>query len=273
MKCKNTKMQKCANHFEYFRICRFTHLRIFPYDGAVRIDVLTLFPGMFSGPLTESILQRAREQGLLEIQLHDLREFGVGKHRQADDTPYGGGAGMVMRVDVVVPAIEKIMNEVFSSSEAQRAESRSGLSTRSRSLEENKSHRIFLSPRGKRLTQAKVEQLSKKPWLLLLAGHYEGVDQRVIDGWIDEEISIGNYVLTGGELPAMVLIDALARQIPGVLGGPASAKEESFSRALRRRREYPHYTRPEEFRGKKVPDILLSGNHEKIAEWRKRNVQ
>ena len=147
-----------------------------------------------------------------------------------------------MRVDAVVPAIESI---------------------------EKKPHRIYFSPRGKRLMQERVEELSKKDHLLLLCGHYEGVDQRVIDGWIDEEISIGDYVLTGGELPAMVLIDALARQIPGVLGKDESAAEESFSAALDRRKEYPHYTRPEDFRGMKVPEVLLSGNHKEIEKWRK----
>ena len=149
---------------------------------------------------------------------------------------------MVMRPDALVPAIETVTG---------------------------KSHRIYLSPRGKRLTQKKVEELSKKDHLLLLCGHYEGVDQRVIDGWIDEEISIGDYVLTGGELPAMVLIDALARQIPGVLGKDESASEESFSPALDRKKEYPHYTRPEVFRDRKVPEVLLSGNHKEIEKWRR----
>jgi tRNA (guanine37-N1)-methyltransferase len=140
--------------------------------------------------------------------------------------------------------------------------------------EGGKPHRIYLSPRGKRLTQINVEGLAKKhEWIVLLCGHYEGVDQRVIDGWIDEEISIGDYVLTGGELPAMVLIDALARHVPGVLGHEESASEESFSKALGRKKEYPHYTRPEDFRGMKVPDVLISGHHGKIGEWRKGNTR
>ena len=221
---------------------------------------------MFEGPLTESVLQRAREQGLLEIHVHDLRTFGLGRHRQVDDSPYGGGAGMVMRADVIVSAIESV---VRSPREGV------GRIKRNRGTRGNaKPHRIYLSPAGKRLTQAKVEKLAEKPWLLLLAGHYEGIDERVLEGeWIDEEISIGDYVLTGGELPAMVLIDALARQIPGVLGAQASAEEESFSKALNRRREYPHYTRPEEFRGLKIPDVLLSGNHRKIEEWRRQQLQ
>jgi tRNA (guanine37-N1)-methyltransferase len=241
---------------------------MYVFDGFMRIDVLTLFPAMFQGPLTESILQRAKEQGLLDVRLHHLRDFGVGKHHQVDDTPYGGGAGMVFRPDVVIPAIEAVMEKISNfnpqiSNKSQKSEIRN-----------QKPYRIYLSPRGKRLTQTKVERLAKKQWLLLLCGHYEGIDQRIVDGgWIDEEISIGDYVLTGGELPAMVLIDALARQIPGVLGKEISTKEESFSKNLGRKREYPHYTRPEEFRSQKVPEILLSGNHKKIEEWRRKNVR
>jgi tRNA (guanine37-N1)-methyltransferase len=218
----------------------------------MRIDILTLFPGMFDGPLTESILQRAREQNLLSVHFHDLRNFGLGKYRQVDDTPYGGGAGMLMRADAVVPAIEHVMT-----------------------LAEGQPHRIYLSARGERLVQPKVEQLAQDhEWLLLLCGHYEGIDQRIIDGgWIDEEIRIGDYVLTGGELPAMVLIDAIARHIPGVLGKEESAHEESFSAALDRKQEYPHYTRPEEFRGHRVPDVLLSGHHAEIEKWRKKNTR
>jgi tRNA (guanine37-N1)-methyltransferase len=214
----------------------------------MRIDILTLFPEMFA-PLTESIIGRASEQGILDLQLHDLRKFGLGQYRQVDDTPYGGGAGMVMKADVIVPAIEKV----------EKMEKK------------KKPHRIYLSPRGKKLTQMKVEEYAQEhDWLLLLCGHYEGIDQRIIDGgWIDEEVSIGDYVLTGGELPAMVLVDAVARQIPGVLGKEESAAEESFSESLDRKREYPHYTRPEEFRDLKVPDVLLSGHHAEIKKWRK----
>lgn len=228
----------------------------------MRIDILTLFPGMFQGPLTESILQKAQEKELLDIRLHDIREFGMGTHRQVDDKPYGGGAGMVMKVDVMVGAIERIIEE------GRRSRGNQG-DRRNRGAE-TAPYRIYLSPRGKRLTQTKVERLAKKhDWILLLCGHYEGIDQRVIDGWIDEEISIGDYVLTGGELPAMVLVDALARHVPGVLGKEESAAEESFSKSLGRKKEYPHYTRPEEFRGMKVPDVLTGGHHGKIAEWRK----
>lgn len=218
----------------------------------MRIDVITLFPQMFQGPLTESILVRAQEQGIFEVHLHDLRQFGLGTYHQIDDTPYGGGAGMVMRVDVLVAAIEAVMKE---GGEAGH----------------KKPLRIYFSPRGKTLKQPMVEKMAaKNEWLILLCGHYEGIDQRVIDGgWIDQEISIGSYVLTGGELPAMVLIDSIARQIPGVLGHEESAAEESFSKALNRKKEYPHYTKPAEFRGMNVPDVLLSGHHKEIEKWRK----
>ncbi|OGJ57178.1 tRNA (guanosine(37)-N1)-methyltransferase TrmD [Candidatus Peribacteria bacterium RIFCSPLOWO2_12_FULL_55_15] len=234
------------------------------YTPHMRIDILTLFPAMFHGPLTESILGRAshvvplwgtlrdrQDDKPMEIHLHDLCQWGKGKCKQVDDSPYGGGVGMVMRADVIVPAVEAVMKD---------------------GVEENRGgpFRVYLSPRGKRLTQVKVEKFAKKPWLLLLCGHYEGIDQRVIDGgWIDEEVSIGDYVLTGGELPAMVLIDAVARQLPGVLGKDASAEEESFSHILGRKREYPHYTRPEEFRGHCVPSVLLEGDHAAIALWRR----
>lgn len=219
----------------------------------MRIDILTLFPAMFTGPLTESILSRAQDQKILEINIHDLRKFSMGNYKQVDDKPYGGGAGMVMMCEPIVKLIETITEEAGRS---------------------DKPHRIHFSPRGDRLIQEKVESISKNhEWLLLLCGHYEGIDQRVIDGWIDEEISIGDYVLTGGELPAMVLIDAVARHIPGVLGKDESAHDESFSASLDRKREYPQYTRPEEFRGMKVPEVLTSGNHAEIEKWRKANLK
>lgn len=214
----------------------------------MQIDILTLFPEMFAGPLTESMLKRGQESGALSIHIHNIRDHASGKHRQCDDTPYGGGAGMVMMAEPIVKAMEAISDRRPAVSPP---------------------HRIYLTPQGEKLTQKKVEELSKKSHLLLLCGHYEGVDQRVIDGWIDEEISIGDYVLTGGELPAMVLVDAVARHIPGVLGKEESAEEESFSAALDGKKEYPHYTKPEEFRGMKVPEVLLSGHHKKIGEWRK----
>lgn len=220
----------------------------------MRIDIITLFPAMFQGPLTESILQRAQDEKLIDLRFHDLRSFGQGKYKQVDDRPYGGGAGMLFMCEPVVKAIEAISSEP--------------------PVPSSKPHRIYFSPRGKRLTQTSVEKLAKRDWLILLCGHYEGIDQRIIDGgWIDEEVSIGDYVLTGGELPAMVLVDAVSRHIPGVLGKDESAQDESFSKSLGRKKEYPHYTRPEEFRGLKVPDILISGHHGKIEEWRKSNVK
>ncbi len=218
----------------------------------MRIDIVTLFPSMFTGPLTESILKRATEAELLEIHLHDLRKFCEGKHHQADDKPYGGGAGMVMMPGPIVACIEAATAEGQKNGNGGRLP-----------------HRIYLSAGGKRLTQSKVEKVSKRDWIILVCGHYEGIDQRVIDGFIDEEISIGDYVLTGGELPAMVLVDSIARKIPGVLGKEASADHDSFSASFGRKREYPQYTRPEEFRGMNVPDVLLSGNHKKIEEWRR----
>lgn len=206
---------------------------------------------MFEGPLTESIIKRARDNDLLSLHFYDLKHFGLGRYRQVDDSPYGGGAGMLFRADVVVPAIEAIQQESTT-----------------------KARCVYLSPRGERLTQPKVEAMASKcDRLLLLCGHYEGIDQRIIDGgWVDEELSIGDYVLTGGELPAMVLIDALARHVPGVLGKDESAQEESFSSALEGKREYPHYTRPEDFRGLRVPDVLLSGHHAEIEKWRRGNL-
>jgi len=218
----------------------------------MRIDVITLFPDMFKGPLTESILDRAQKMELLELKFNDLREFGTGNYAQVDDSPYGGGAGMVITAPVLVEAIEAIEEKVKSE----------------KLIVNSDPHRIYLSPRGERLTQEKVEGLAKDhEWLILVCGRYEGIDQRVIDGgWIDEEISIGDYVLTGGELPA-----AVSRQIPGVLGKDESAHEESFSESLDRKKEYPHYTRPEEFMGLKVPDVLLGGNHGEIDKWRKKN--
>lgn len=215
----------------------------------MRIDILTLFPEMFRGPLTESILKRAVADEKLQIHFHQIRDFAQDKHRTVDASPYGGGAGMLMKPEPIVRAMEAVIDQGKAS--------------------KDKPHRIYLSPRGKRLTQTKVEKLAKKNWLILLCGHYEGIDQRIIDGWIDEEVSIGDYVLTGGEIPAMVLVDAVARHIPGVLGKDESAAEESFSPTLKRKREYPHYTRPEEFRGMKVPDVLLSGHHKEIEKWRR----
>lgn len=217
----------------------------------MRIDILTLFPGMFTGPLTESILKRATDAKLLDIRFHNIRDYSTLRHKQVDDKPYGGGAGMLLMAEPIVSCIEAIIGEANS---------------------KKKPRVIYLSAAGKRLTQTKVERIAKRDWLILICGHYEGIDQRVIEGWVDEEISIGDYVLTGGEIPAMVLVDAVARHIPGVLGKEASADGDSFSASFGRKREYPHYTRPEVFRGKKVPDILLSGHHKNVEQWRKDNL-
>lgn len=204
----------------------------------MRFDVLTLFPEMFI-PLQKSILERAQKKGNIDINLINIRDFSKDKHKKVDDTPYGGGAGMVIRPDVVYDAYNSIENR------------------------EN-AKVIFLSPQGKTLNQQKVEELSKKEHLILLCGHYEGIDQRVLDKIVDEEISIGDYVLTGGELPSMVLIDAVSRYVDGVLN-IESIKEESFSNNLL---EYPQYTRPETFLDEKVPEVLISGHHENIRKWR-----
>ena len=205
----------------------------------MRIDILSLFPEMFVSPFNESIIKRAREKGLLEINLINIRDYAPGKHQQADDYPFGGGAGMVMKADVVVPAI-----------------------TSCKSVD---SRVVYLSPQGKTLNQKRVEELGQKNHLVLLCGHYEGTDYRVME-LVDEEISIGDYILTGGELAAMVLVDTVSRMIPGVLGAEESASEESFSGALL---EYPHYTRPRIYQGQEVPEVLLSGHHENIRRWRK----
>lgn len=206
----------------------------------MKFDVLTLFPEMFE-PLKHSIIERASKQNLININLINIRDFSKDKHKKVDDTPYGGGAGMVMRADVVYDAYKSIQQE--------------------------SSKVIYLSPQGKKLNQEKVQELAKEQHLILLCGHYEGIDQRVLDEIVDEEISIGDYVLTGGELPAMVLIDSVSRYVEGVLS-EGSTKEESFSQG---RLEYSQYTRPEEFLGKKVPEVLASGNHQKIDEWRRKN--
>ncbi len=205
----------------------------------MRIDILSLFPEMFISPFNESIIKRAQEKGLLEINLINIRDFAPGKHQQVDDYPFGGGAGMLMKADVVIPAIL--------------------------GCKKSDSWLIYMSPQGKPLNQRRVEELGEKSHLVLLCGHYEGIDYRVME-LVDEEISIGDYVLTGGELPAMVVVDAVSRMIPGVLGAEESATAESFSGSLL---EHPHYTRPRTYQGQEVPEVLLSGHHENIRRWRK----
>ena len=206
----------------------------------MQFNVLTLFPEMFMS-LQESIIGKATEKGIIDINLINIRDFSKNKHKKVDDTPYGGGAGMVMMPDVVYRAYKSIKND------------------------EKNAKVIYMSPQGQTLNQAKVESLAKEKHLIILCGHYEGIDQRVLDKIVDEEISIGDYVLTGGEIPAMALIDSVSRYVEGVLTGE-SIKEESFSEGLL---EYPQYTRPEIFEGVKVPEVLLSGHHENINKWRK----
>lgn len=205
----------------------------------MKFDVLTLFPEMFT-PLKESIIGRASKNNCIEINITNIRDFSKNKHKKVDDTPYGGGAGMVVRADVVYDAYK--------------------------SVEQEDTKVIYLTPQGKTLDQEKVQKLSKEKHIVLLCGHYEGIDQRVIDEIAPEEISIGDYVLTGGELPAMVLIDSVSRYVSGVLS-EESIKEESFASGLL---EYPQYTRPEEFCGKQVPEVLLSGHHKNIENWRRK---
>jgi len=209
----------------------------------MRIDILTLFPNMFSSPLRESILGRAVEKGLLQIQTINIRDFTLDKHQVVDDAPYGGGQGMVMKVEPIARAIESV--------KAQNPSART----------------VYLTPQGKPFHQDLARRLSTQSHLILLCGRYEGIDERVRELFIDEEISIGDYVLTGGELAAMVLIDAVSRFIPGVLGSDRSAEEDSFFNSLL---EYPQYTRPVEFKGCRVPEVLLSGNHSAISLWRRR---
>ena len=205
----------------------------------MKFDVLTLFPEMFEA-VKQSILKRAEENNFIQINTINIRDFSKDKHKKVDDTPYGGGAGMIMKPDVVYDAYSSI---------PKREDSKV----------------IYLSPQGKKLNQSKVIELSKEKHLILLCGHYEGIDQRVIDEIVDEEISIGDYVLTGGELPAMVLIDSVSRYVDGVIS-KESTSEESFSNGLL---EYPQYTRPEIFNGIRVPEVLLSGHHANIEKWRK----
>lgn len=207
------------------------------YNKSVKIDILTLFPNMFS-PLFESIIGRAKDSGKLEINIIDIREFSKDKHKKCDDTPFGGGAGMVMTAQPIFDAINSVITK--------------------------KSKLIYLSPKGEVFKQEKAVELSKEEHLIFLCGHYEGIDERILDIFKPLEISIGDYVLTGGELPAMVVVDAIARNIEGVLARN-SLDEESHSNGLL---EYPQYTRPQVFQGLEVPEVLLSGNHEEIRKWR-----
>jgi tRNA (guanine37-N1)-methyltransferase len=209
---------------------------------ALTIDVLTIFPEMFAGPFNESLLGRAQEAGLVKIRVHNLRTWSDdSRHQKVDDRPYGGGAGMVFRPEPIYRALKDL------------------------GALKKDSWVIYLSPQGETLGQKMAERLAKKKKIVLLCGHYEGIDERIMR-YVDQEVSIGDFVLTGGELPAMVLVDAVVRLVPGVVGDPESIKNESFSTGIL---DYPHYTRPNAWRGQKVPDVLLSGNHREIEKWRK----
>lgn len=204
----------------------------------MRIDILTLFPGMFTPVVEESILGKAKESGILDVRLTNIRDYSMDKHKKADDYPFGGGAGMVMTADPIFRALEAV--------------------------EAGHKRKIYMSPRGKVLNQQMIAELAEEPELVILCGHYEGIDERIITHWDIEEISVGDYILTGGELPAMVLVDAVARMIPEVLGNSKAHQEESIYSGLL---EYPQYTKPREYRGMNVPEVLVSGHHKMIHLW------
>ena len=209
----------------------------------MRIDILTLFPEMCDAVMSESVIGRARKKNIVEINFHQIREFAVNKHNQVDDTPYGGGMGMLMQTQPIYDCYRSVYAET-----------------------EEKPHLIYLSPQGKTLTQSRVKELSALPRVVLLCGHYEGVDARALEEIVDEEISVGDYVLTGGELPALVLTDAICRMLPGVLPNDEAKELESHYNSLL---EYPQYTRPPVWHGREVPEVLLSGHHGNIARWRR----
>jgi len=216
----------------------------------MKIDIITLFPKMFEGPFRESIIKRAQEKSLVEIKIHDLRKWGIGKHRQVDDRPFGGGVGMLLMVEPIYKALKEL---------------------KVKKQESEKVKVILLSPQGGVFTQKKAKELSKLDRLVLIAGRYEGFDSRIREHLIDEEISIGNYVLTGGELPAMIITDTIVRLIPGVLKKADATKLESHSEIGYI--EHPQYTRPEKFKNWSVPKVLLSGNHARISSWKKKNIK
>lgn len=233
----------------------------------MRMDVLTLFPEMFTGVFNSSILGKAQEKGIISLHAVNFRDFSGNKHGTVDDTPYGGGGGMVLKPEPIFRAVEHILGTDINSAEspAVSADLVSPVNDMTPGL--RKPRVILMCPQGERFTQRKAEELSKEDHLIFICGHYEGYDERIREYLVTDEISIGDYVLTGGELPAMVVIDSVARLLPGVLGNENSAVSDSFSTGLL---EYPHYTRPVEYRGWKVPDILLSGHHANVADWRRK---
>lgn len=213
----------------------------------LKIEILSLFPGMFAGPFSESLIAKARQKNLVDIRIHDLRDFSQDKHRKVDDKPFGGGAGMLIKIEPIYNALKKLGRVL--------------------SRKKSKPWVVYLSPQGRKLDQAAALELVRKKHLILICGHYEGIDERAAR-WIDEEISIGDFVLTGGEIPAMALTDAVCRMVPGVVKERASIENDSFYSG---RLDCSHYTRPVEFKGMKVPPVLLGGNHKEIEEWRRRS--
>lgn len=206
----------------------------------MRVDILSIFPGLFEGPLRESLLGKAIAAGVIDVRVHDIRNHSTGRHRQVDDVPFGGGAGMVMKPEPIFAAME--------------------------SLDPGSKRVLLLSPAGRRLDQALAAELASESWMVLICGRYEGVDERVVEGLPAEEVSVGDYVLAGGEVAALVVLEAVARLVPGVVGREESVRHESFEEGLL---EHPQFTRPQEFRGMTVPEVLLSGDHSRIREWRK----
>jgi tRNA (guanine37-N1)-methyltransferase len=224
------------------------------YLAPMRVDIITLFPEICRAPLNESMMKRAQENGALDLHIHNLRGWTSDKHHVVDDAPFGGGQGMVMKPEPIFAAVEDLRSESRKTSNAEQSR-----------IENREPKVILMSPAGRRFDQEMARQLLQVPHLILICGHYEGVDHRVVEHLIDEEISIGDYVLTNGAIAAVVLVDAVVRLIPGVLGDEQSAHDDSFREGLL---EAPQYTRPAEFRGWKVPEILLSGNHAQMAAWR-----
>lgn len=222
----------------------------------MRIDILSLFPAIAEGALAESILGKAQERGLVDLRHHNVREWAPGKHRTTDDLPYGGGQGMVMKCEPIFGGVESVLADVHGLSQPVEKSQ----------IENRKSRVVLLSPGGRVFNQRVAEEYSQLPHLVLIAGHYEGVDQRIIDHLVDEELSIGDYVLTNGAIAAAIVVDAVVRLLPGVLGDENSALDDSHTTGLL---EFPQYTRPVEFRGWRVPDVLMSGHHAQIAKWRR----
>lgn len=227
----------------------------------MKIDILTLFPEMFAGPFSESMIKRAQQKNIIEITIHNIRDWATDKHHMVDDKPYGGGAGMVLRIEPIDNALRDLRSRNKSHTDSIK----------------KSSHVVLLSPQGTVYNQHTALELSTYEHLLLIAGHYEGFDERIREHLIDEEISIGNYVLTGGELPAMVIADSIVRLIPGVLGAEDSLKDETHTKLDLSKnttnKKYPMYTRPSSYKGWEVPEVLLSGNHAQITEWKRKNMR